>query len=244
MSDTFPYQLKTVTISGADDSVDPLHLLALSKKYPFVEWGILLSKSAQGRDRYPTLEWLKKLRAVIAINDIDVRLSGHMCGRWARDICIGDWSYIDDHGSVFTMFNRFQLNISTYMHKVNAFFIPELSEIGKQIIIQVKDFNNEILADAKKAGVDAVPLFDRSGGRGVVPEEWPRANSEMSISGYAGGLSPINVQREVRRILMESNDINTPIWIDMESGVRTDNKFDMDKVKQVLEYLAPLVSEV
>jgi hypothetical protein len=37
-------RLKTVTITGADDAVDPEELLQIQQRYPFVEWGILLSR--------------------------------------------------------------------------------------------------------------------------------------------------------------------------------------------------------
>ena len=35
----------TVTITGADDSIQPSQLLDLQKEFPFVEWGILLSRN-------------------------------------------------------------------------------------------------------------------------------------------------------------------------------------------------------
>ena len=51
--------------------------------------------------------------------------------------------------------------------------------------------------------------------------------------GYAGGIGPDNVVDVLR-------DIGPvrPTWIDMESGVRTGDKFDLAKVRRVLEQVA------
>ena len=51
-------------MTGADDSVDPKELFRISEKYPFVEWGILFSKSATGRYRYPSKEWIVNFQFV------------------------------------------------------------------------------------------------------------------------------------------------------------------------------------
>ena len=37
-------KLTRVTITGADDSVEPRALAELSEAFPFVEWGLLMSK--------------------------------------------------------------------------------------------------------------------------------------------------------------------------------------------------------
>ena len=47
-----------VTVTGADDSVDVDGLIDLSKEFPFVEFGILLSKSSAGSARFPSGLWL------------------------------------------------------------------------------------------------------------------------------------------------------------------------------------------
>ena len=53
--------LTRVTITGADDAVDPGALVALSAEFPFVEWGILFSKSREGEARYPSAEWAARI---------------------------------------------------------------------------------------------------------------------------------------------------------------------------------------
>ena len=56
-------QIKYVTLTGADESVEPMDLALLSDKYTFVEWGILFSQTRQGIEpRYPSYEWIEKLQ--------------------------------------------------------------------------------------------------------------------------------------------------------------------------------------
>ena len=50
--------------------------------------------------------------------------------------------------------------------------------------------------------------------------------------GYAGGLNPENVGEKLE-YLMEN--VEGEFWIDMESGVRTDDRFDIDKCVSVLQ---------
>ena len=69
-------------------------------------------------------------------------------------------------------------------------------------------------------------LADGSGGRGIRGfGSWPPPR-EGRLSGYAGGIGPANIgqaldfaaQRPERRI-----------WLDMETGIRTADMFDMTK---------------
>ncbi len=103
--------LKKVTVTGADDSTEPKELLDISREYPFVEWGILLSKSNMGRNRFPSMSWMHSLSSVFLKNNFFVgggfNLSGHICGRWVRDICKGNWTIIDDLRHLYLMFHRF-----------------------------------------------------------------------------------------------------------------------------------------
>ena len=41
--------------------------------------------------RYPSFTWLEKL-AQTKQEHPELRLSGHICGRWVRDICEGNWT--------------------------------------------------------------------------------------------------------------------------------------------------------
>jgi hypothetical protein len=231
--------IKTVTITGADDSIHPKELLQLSDEFPFVEWGILFSKSSEGKNRYPSAAWQEKLREVWHDNHA-LSFCGHICGRWVRDICDGFWTIYDE--KKLDMFQRFQLNFHAQVHSLNkdnfikGFSSPRIAFSGqgtpRQFIFQLDDVNNGILDYAKEKGVNAVPLFDLSGGAGRLPEDWHRATG---YSGYAGGLSPDNLTAQLELIEQVAGD--GPIWIDTETRVRSENdqQFDLDKVRRFLE---------
>ena len=59
--------------------------------------------------------------------------------------------------------------------------------------------------------------------------------------GYAGGISPDNVADKLTYLFENVRD--GEFWIDMESGVRTDDWFDLDKVRRVLEICQPIIKE-
>lgn len=89
-------------------------------------------------------------------------------------------------------------------------------------------------------------LFDRSGGEGVSATRYPApaypANQQRAGEyGYAGGINPENVASVLERIPNYTRDY----WIDMESGVRTDDQFDLAKCRAVCEavYGAPKQKE-
>ncbi len=75
-------KLERVTISGADDRVQPRELAELSRAFAFVEWGLLLSRKRAGCPRYPTQDCILSLAAE------GVLLAGHLCGQWARDLAV------------------------------------------------------------------------------------------------------------------------------------------------------------
>jgi len=242
--------LNRVTITGADDSTRLDNLFTLSNKYPWVEWGILLSASSQSRPRFPSLPWTTELEARMRASVFKEKIStsGHLCGKWVRHICKGDWSSFTKEMPVWMMFKRLQLNFHSYLHKIKdkqAFIqgfkgLEEEHPYPKQFIFQLDNVNNEIVDVAIKGGVDACPFFDLSGGVGTLPDHWEKARENI-YTGYAGGLSPENVTSQLEEIEKVCGE--GPIWIDVETHVRTpDNRaLDMEKVEAFLEAAKPWV---
>jgi hypothetical protein len=232
--------INKVTITGADDSIDPQDLVVLSREFPFVEWGILLSKSSVGKKRFPSYNWIENLHKVWGKDALS--LSGHICGSWVRDVCDGKWSILNELSNAH-MFSRFQLNFHALVHKLNVQdFIIGFKDNrldSKQFIFQLDDVNNKILDIARENGIDAVALFDTSGGVGVLPESWPVARD--FYCGYAGGLSPENLTPQLEMISEVAG--NGPIWIDVETKIRSndDYLFDLVKVRKFLELSAPWI---
>jgi len=232
-----------VTITGADASVDPTDLVALSKRFPFVEWGILLSKSQEASPRFPSKTWLRRLHELSQTEEL--LLCGHICGKWVRDICDGAWTILYDCKEFEDMFARFQLNFHAQVHKLDREkFLQGFDNerlYFRQIIFQLDDVNNDILDVARAAEIDAVALFDTSGGVGRLPESWPTARD--FYCGYAGGLSPENLNAQLLSISKVAGE--GPIWIDVETRVRSedDQILDLDKVVKFLEIAEPWVAQ-
>ena len=105
--------------------------------------------------------------------------------------------------------------------KVNYKNVKILSELlVPEIITQIKSsvFSKEI---------PFLELFDLSGGTGSFPEKVPEL-VEGKLVGYAGGMGPENVLLYLSKIKGQGG-----FWIDMETKVRTDGWFDLNKVEEV-----------
>lgn len=242
--------LDRVTVTGADDSIKPEDLIPLTKRFPFVEWGILLSKSNEGGARFPTYNWMKHLIEVQdELGAHNFKLSGHLCGRWVRDVCEGKWTVASERPDIMRIFQRIQLNFHAQVHRLNKDkFLSGVASFMKandqvfDFIFQMDDVNNSLLDEARSVFVSASPLFDLSGGAGILPESWPKANG--FYTGYAGGLSPDNVAEQIEKIKLVAPG-EQRIWIDCERRVRSedDSKFDLEKVARFLENAEPYVTK-
>lgn len=253
-------KLDRVTMTGADDSVSPADLAALSKEFPFVEWGILFSRKQQGSPRWPSTEWLSRMGYVANQEGLD--LSAHVCGGWIRDMLIGGSEFFLAVLATLEDYNRTQLNF----HAEPLYADPaalastlarnaDLWPLGRrQFIFQMDGRNDSLMQRIREQTdtLDIVPLFDVSHGAGTLPTEWPVAayrdmgrtyDAPKLYHGYAGGLGPDTIADQLPKIAAAAGDAR--FWIDMETRIRSngDRVFDLEKVRAVLEYCAPFVAE-
>jgi hypothetical protein len=197
-----------ITFTGVDERTDWQRVQALSDRYP-VEWAALFSRDRQGRERrYPSAACIGAFRA------LPVTKAAHVCGCYAKAVMA--WSQVDLD---LTGFDRIQVNHS----KPEAGAIRAFAqEWGAKGIMQTRTLEFPY-------GQRVAQLFDRSGGRGEYPSRWPTHPGNGRLVGYAGGIGPDNVLDTLRAIVATG-----PYWIDMESGVRTDDWLDLDKCEAVL----------
>lgn len=230
-------RIKTVTITGADDSINPRLLIELSQEFPFVEWGILISRNSVGERRFPSLKWIKWLSENRFDHSLDevVKISGHICGQWVRDIMIGEtYEFEKIFYPVYGMFRRIQINTHGEKLKIsNSGIVTALKSLDRPILVQFDEVNSWIYYCAKDAGINVFPFFDLSHGAGMLPEKWP--DFIGNYCGYAGGLGPDNLEEQLVKIGSVVGDKD--VWIDMETKVRSDDdeKFDIKKVRKCLE---------
>lgn len=218
--------LTRVTITGADDRTDPNELVLLSREFPFVEWGILHSAKRLGTPRYPAMRWMDSFSAAIEGKNVSVSL--HLCGERSRLAMTGQTLVMPIKAK------RIQLNGWRPGADTEALrYWSVCHEV--EFILQVG--SEDQLADAAREAEEigqASLLFDPSGGRGIAAFRYPRAPIGVRL-GYAGGLGPNNVLDEIELI----GPVLHRYWIDMESGVRTnDDVLDLMEVRCVLRSVA------
>lgn len=233
--------LDRVTFTGADDSVRADDLIALSREFPFVEWGLLYSRSQQGAPRFPSPQWLSE--SLPRLRDAGAGLAAHLCGgyvrAWVRD---GQpWWPVARLAAGSPTFQRLQLNFHGEPLHWSPAFLASLPPLPYDVIFQADAVNDTRICDTMVRHRGTSVLFDTSGGAGLVPRSWPTPWWDDRYVGYAGGLGPATIATQLPRIFDAAGPAR--FWIDMERGVRSDDDtlFDLDKVRAVLQYCAPLM---
>jgi hypothetical protein len=225
--------LGTVTITGPDLYKDA-EVVDLAVQYPFVEFGILFAESRQGKEpRYQPLD-------LFAVNqDLPVRYSAHLCGKWCRDFITGGTLFFEalkKHNIKPDVFKRVQFNISTYITTVDTELLAKSllrHEWCPRYIVQVgKDVPDWCTMNDPDLAFDC--LHDCSGGRGIEQTRWPAIYGDKY--GYAGGLTPHNLLTALEKMKQAAN--KHKFWIDVESGVRTNDVFDFEKADEFLRLSA------
>lgn len=232
-------QIDRVTISGADDKVEASELVRLQREYPFVEWGILVSKKRMGEKRYPNQVWINAL-------PYELRLSLHFCGDIARQF-VGKPTTELLYRSNGDHWERTQLNFSfkedaDYTDRLFNIAIAAAATSHKAIVLAYNKGSKKNL-DSFIKSFPSLPenvhfLYDSSGGRGTEIKSIHKPL--INYTGYAGGLNPENVFTVCDLITNMEWDDN--VWIDMESGVRTDDVFDLKKVESVLKTCSQFIN--
>lgn len=235
-------KLQHITFTGIDHRTSLNDLLEIQRQCPLVEFGVLASYNwKENGNRYLRPDIIRGLRCK------GLNLSLHLCGSAAHDAAIGEWEKIDNFllGSL-GIFKRVQLNISNRKDNPEYCWIPMV--IGQELIVQQHDCDDMPIYEAtvKKWSEHPFPhrdpisvLLDASGGRGIdTPLKVLPTSGKV---GYAGGFNQENVGDKLSFLL--TNIRMGEFWIDMESGVRTDDWFDSNKVVRVLEICNGVLKE-
>lgn len=220
---------RSVTFTGVDDRTDLDILKLLDNKN--TEWGILVSRDNTDKgivNRFPSFETIDKVLN-LGLNNV----SCHICGNLARHyVKTGDFSQIRDFLTQERLekFSRFQLNIRGY-----GGYKPFVIEEDIHIIIQVSDPNSYQYFRQMQAlnPNKAEALIDYSGGKGKLGC-FNYVSDGDEILGYAGGINANNVTY-ILGYIEGRMEHDVKYWIDMESSIRTDDWFDLNKVLEVLD---------
>lgn len=232
--------LSLVSFVGVDEKTDFAELEGISNAYAglsFIEWSVLFSdsKSVGNYTRYPSYKFCKDFLEKSAATTY-VHSSLHLCGSVIE-------RYLEKEKDVMDLCEKAQriqlnLNIKDYPdhQKLSDRLWSVLKQFGHSIILQQNKTKAKFMEVFLKGNIFPISiLHDGSGGFGREIEEVV-APDETHFTGYAGGIKPENVVRIVE--LIENNNTNNKrYYIDMESGVRTDNAFSLEKCQQVMSNL-------
>ena len=164
--------LKTVTVTGADDSVKPVDLAAVAAEYPFVEFGILFRGSKNrvrvregdppepNRPRFPSFDWMVELLCEVEPK-ARLNLSCHLCGQAARDFLEGvylggpkardfqEGVYLGGPQPINTHFRRCQVNTHGVPHDFDVRRLREtvrqMTMNGQQAVFQYDRVNTDAM---------------------------------------------------------------------------------------------------
>lgn len=232
-------KLKHITFTGVDERTNISRLREIQQAYPIAEFGVLTSYHwYENGNRYLNPRMFKYLLG----NGLNLSL--HICGRAAKDFASGESS--DIHyltWGKYNLFKRIQLNLAN--RKNNPEIVSGSLWDYQEIIIQQKGIDNlDLYQRTVKDRIErpyigeVSVLLDASGGHGIdTPIEILNTKAKV---GYAGGFNPENVADKLEYLF---ENVPGDFWIDMETGVRTDDWFDLDKVIKVLEICQPIINK-
>lgn len=225
-----PFNLRAVGFCGVDDSVHPEMLTLISRRYPWIEWGVLFRPDMEGQPRYATQEWVQRV-SLQKRGELNMQLAGHLCGERCQQVLDGHGEFVASLSKLG--FGRVQIN-ATAANKV--FVDPAKLTVYANNLITVMESAPEIefifqlndetrgIWDAMVSTSDPHPapgnvsvLFDASCGLGVEASEYQSPLPDIPC-GYAGGIGPSNITAVLAAV--EAAARGMPIWIDMESSLR------------------------
>ena len=228
--------IERVTFTGADNSVHPVELAQISEAYPWVEWGILFPSGTQGYGRFPNFNWVSELEKIKKTLPT-MNLSMHLCEPMVYQLVTEGLpleKIMKEH-SIPNIFSRAQINTHGMTYRINDAFIEEMGRHPEiEFILQV-DEGNHFMYDLE---LENVAVFqDFSSGAGIFENSWLDFGDRKY--GYSGGLNINTLPLAIEVWDKRDKTIN---WIDMETGIRTKGKFDLAKVREVIEYIEPYIS--
>lgn len=207
--------LTHITLTGAGVDTPLADLKALSAEYPLAEWGLLYSPNRAGTEsRYPPQDWIRY--AARELRAEGCRVSIHLCGSAVEEFVS---TPAGEMAALAGLVDRIQLNLpkelSSSVQAVHQAIARFPAPVITQQNAQNSDLNQAVIAPNHRI------LFDASGGRGIQATEWPQYWAHKVHCGYAGGLSPENIQTELPRIAASAGDL--PFWIDCEGRIRDEH---------------------
>lgn len=224
-----------LSITGADNLVPIAELKQMIQNYPSLELAVLFFPEKENQARNPGVEWRNEFFATIPKENTAI----HLCGKDVFDTIL---SANFENSSVFQELKktqRIQININArkdiFSHDDIQQIYTTLLKYGFTLILQYHERSKDwILPYITPKYLENVHiLLDASLGKGITPNtfEVPFELKNLNYPiGFAGGLNPDNIGKVYTQVKLLNL---SSYWLDLESGARTDNLFDMQKAYQL-----------
>lgn len=207
---------KYISFVGVDEYTDLTKLNNLY--YCTIELGFLLGNQNSGKIRYPSLDFI--LKSAAEIQQYKLRITNkittslHLCGQYAQDYLNGSLN-LRIYNSL-NLFDTVQINALSYPYEKLA----KHNTTYKTVI----QFRESYIPTTDKFTF----LLDRSGGKGIQIKEFPYCDSDQLV-GVAGGININTVESVVQKCPY------TNYYLDLESGCRTNDRFDLELCRKIYE---------
>jgi hypothetical protein len=228
--------LALVSFVGVDIHTNRDDILNFKAQRVPCEWGVLFSdsKSQTKHVRYPDYKFCKEF--LEWCDSVPRMGSLHLCG----DVIDRYLKQEDDVMELCSKAMRIQLNLN-----INNY--PDHDKLAEDILSVIANHEHRVILQQNKTKEKFMKVFlekaktkisllhDGSGGFGRVITQIDPPH-DFHVTGYAGGIKPDNVKGIVE-LIEKNNPNNRPYYIDMESGVRENNIFSIEKCQQVIDNL-------
>lgn len=225
-------KLSLISFVGVDTHTNMEDLLKMESAI-HCEFSVLFSdsKSIQSHTRYPSYKFCKDFIEWGALESVTT--SVHLCGSVIDRYLKQEQDVLE----LCRLANRIQLNlnISNYSdyEKLSDEIIANIDKYGHHVILQKNKTKEKFMECFMKKNKHPISLLhDSSGGFGREITE-VSAPADIGFTGYAGGINPGNAAKIVG-LIETANTTGKEYYIDMESGVRTNNIFSLEKCQQVI----------
>ena len=250
--------IKYITCSDPREFNDIHDIVALAKSSPRVEIAIQMhpSKASPGMPRFEWAKELVKLAWSTQYHDFTigkheyvrnpVNLAIHINNEWAAQICNTGRIPNELHkilsvrymaGGMRPIIRRIQINIPhSAVNSASSIDMARMMHANPdyKFIVQYNAKTADLVNRLHRIGANFSPLFDASGGNGILPDAWQKPVFDTGAQGYSGGMSPENVADNLTKISAVV-PANRDIWIDAEGKLKTDNKFDIARASQYIQ---------
>lgn len=226
-----------LSITGADNNTKINELTQLSEKHYGLELALLYFPEKENQNRNPGQTFRDEFFNQIKKENTAL----HLCGKKVFEEILSPYFTSTNVFKELQKASRLQLNINARFDlfsklEIHTIYEKLLNE-GFELILQYHTRSEHWILDfiEKRNNEKINILLDSSLGKGVYCENFVIPPPLMGYNyplGFAGGLNENNIahaHEQIKKLNLKS------YWLDLESGVRTKNEFDMSKATALCE---------